>query len=555
MKNTSRIPVQLLGQSGCKFSFPSATVYIDPYLSNSVQELEAPDLERRVPIAFLPEQATDADWVLITHTHMDHCDPLTLPKLAIASPQAKFIGPKPVITLLLEWGIAADRVKLASEDWSDLANNLRLRAVPAAHPEIIRDDQSQLSCVGYVLDYNGHFLYLAGDTFARQELIDSLLQYGPIHTAFLPVNEHNFFRGRRGIVGNMSIREAFQLGVEIGAKQVVALHWDMFACNAVDPDEIRLIHERLNPGFTLLMQPKVINLGAIKVSIIIRTLNESEHLEALLLKIAEQKTDDLHYEVVLVDSGSTDGTLEIAQRHGCLIHHIKREEFSFGRSLNIGCAAANGDVLVITSGHCYPKDEAWLQKICQPILDGRADYTYGRQMGGPESRFSESCIFMKYYPEVVSNQQAGFFCNNANSALSQAVWETYRFDENLTGLEDMELGKRLVTAGGKIEYVADASVYHYHHESWTQVKRRFEREAIALQVIMPSVHIQLMDTIRYIFTAICKDFKSAWQAKLLSYRYWEIILYRINQYYGSFKGNHEHRKLSHAEKEKYFYPD
>jgi L-ascorbate metabolism protein UlaG (beta-lactamase superfamily) len=239
------IPVQLLGQSGCILSFPNATVYLDPYLSNSVQELDAPDLARQLPIPFTPESVTDADWVLITHEHIDHCDPRTIPKLAAASPQARFVGPQPVVHRLIEWGIAQDRIVLAKEDWFTLSDGLRLCAVPAAHPEIERDERGHLKCVGYLLDYDSNHIYLAGDTSAKQEIIDTLVATGPVHTAFLPVNEHNFFRGRRGIIGNMSVREAFQFAVEIGAKQVVAVHWDMFECNAVDPDEIRLVQKTL----------------------------------------------------------------------------------------------------------------------------------------------------------------------------------------------------------------------------------------------------------------------------------------------------------------------
>src|SRR3546814_17269827 len=93
------IPVQLLGQSGCRLGFQGGTVYLDPYLSNSVQELDAPDLARLLPIPCRPEQITDADWVLITHAHIHHCDPHTLPQLAAASPTARFMGPAPVLQL------------------------------------------------------------------------------------------------------------------------------------------------------------------------------------------------------------------------------------------------------------------------------------------------------------------------------------------------------------------------------------------------------------------------------------------------------------------------
>lgn len=554
MTASMRIPIQLLGQSGCRLSFPGAIVYLDPYLSNSVQELDGLDLGRQVPIPFLPEKVRDADWVLITHEHIDHCDPHTLPKLALASPEARFVGPSPVVHKLKEWGIAPERMILAREDWLDISPDLRLRAIPAAHPEIERDNEGNLACVGYLLEYVGKRIYMAGDTFVRQEIIDALVATGPVHTAFLPVNEHNFFRGRRGIIGNMSVREAFQFAVEMGAKQVVAVHWDMFAINAVDPDEIRLIHKRMNPGFSLLLKPSVLNLADARVSFVIRTLNEAVHLEELLQGIANQQTNGLQLEIVLVDSGSTDGTLEIADRHGCRIHHISRKEFSFGRSLNVGCEAAQGDILVITSGHCVPTDAHWLQKLCQPIVDGQAEYTYGRQLGGPNSHFSECRLFTKYYPEQSRIPQKGFFCNNANAALLRSAWETYRFDEELTGLEDLEFAQRLVRNGGNIAYVSDAIVFHYHNETWSQVRRRFEREAIALQKIMPQVHVNLLDMLRYLAISVWKDWTSAKRAAVLRSRATEMVLYRWNQYLGSYKGNHEHRKLSRAEKEQYFFP-
>ena len=84
------------------------------------------------------------------------------------------------------------------------------------------------------------------------------------------------------------------------------------------------------------------------VSIIIRTLNEERYLPELLTSIQGQKSTFSH-EIVLVDSGSTDQTLEIARQHNCRILNIKREEFSFGRSLNIGCSAAKGFFLVFVS--------------------------------------------------------------------------------------------------------------------------------------------------------------------------------------------------------------
>ncbi len=549
------IAVQLLGQSGVRFDAGNCIIYVDPYLSHSVEENYGQDMKRLSPIWKDPAGVNDANYVLITHDHMDHCDPQTIPKVADASPQACFIAPKPVMDILLGWGISPDRIQVAEEEWIELSADLRLRAVPAAHPEIFRDEDGLIYQVGYLLEYLGKRIYIAGDTFVQKEIIDTLFAQGPIHTAFLPVNEHNYFKERSGITGNMSIREAFRFAEEIGVKQVVPVHWDMFAVNSVDPEEIRFIYNRLRPNFDLLIHPKVINISGVDISIIIRTLNEAKYLDLLLTSIGNQQIDSLRYEVIIVDSGSTDATLQIAQEHECRILNISRHEFSFGRSLNIGCNAAKGEILVIISGHCVPVDVDWLAKLCQPLLNGQIGYTYGKQIGGEQSHFSEKRIFAKYYPDHGGTVQSEFFCNNANSAIRFTDWKLLRFDEDLTGLEDMELAQRLVKLGGEILYVPNAVVYHYHEESWSQVQRRFEREAIALQRIMPQVHVDLLDLVRYTVSSILKDWRSALSDGVFIKNAINIVLYRWHQYLGVYYGNNDHRRLSHAEKDKYFYPN
>jgi len=254
------VPLRLLGQSGCVLRFPGTTVYLDPYLSNSVQELDAPDLARQMAAPIQPAEVADADWVLITHEHIDHCDPHTLPQLAQASPQARFAGPAPVLAILQGFGIPAARCVLAGEDWQALGAGLRLRAVPAAHPQVERDGQGNLRCAGFVLDYQGHLVYLAGDTAVCEELLEALGALNGIDAALLPVNERNYFRDRRGIIGNMSVREAFLLAREAGIRQVVPVHWDMFAANSVSPEEIQAVYDAMKPGFELLMRPERLEL-------------------------------------------------------------------------------------------------------------------------------------------------------------------------------------------------------------------------------------------------------------------------------------------------------
>lgn len=292
----------------------------------------------------------------------------------------------------------------------------------------------------------------------------------------------------------------------------------------------------------------------VQVSIIIRTYNEERFLPQLLRRIWAQAHPSLEKEVVVVDSGSTDATLSIAQQYGCILAHIPREDFSFGRSLNIGCAQASGEVLAFISGHCIPMNEHWLTRLVAPVLSGQVAYSYGRQFGDESTRFSECRIFAKYYPDHSQLPQDGFFCNNANAALRADIWQKYAFDEDITGLEDMHLARRLVEAGMKIGYVADAGVYHLHNETWRMVKNRFEREGLALRHVMPDIHISLADFLRYLFSSVLLDTGEAMHGRGFLKNFPDILAYRFAQYWGGYKGNRFHRKMSSRRKEQYFYP-
>lgn len=295
-------------------------------------------------------------------------------------------------------------------------------------------------------------------------------------------------------------------------------------------------------------------MSDMKVSIVIRTYNEERHLPELLKQIAAQHADGISKEVVVVDSGSEDRTRDIAQGFGCRIVRIAKEDFTFGRSLNIGCAAATGRYLVFVSGHCIPASRTWLVNLIKPLEEKVCVYTYGCQLGNETSKFSERQLFKKYFPRASSIPQEGYFCNNANAALPREVWDAYRFNEELTGLEDMELGKRLVEKGLKLGYVAEAPVFHLHDESWRKLHRRYEREAIALQRIMPQIQVSFPDFLRYSMSAIWLDLKAALSEGEGLRPFPEIVMFRLLQFLGAYQGNHETRKMSRALKEKYFYP-
>lgn len=241
-----------LGQSGLKINNANKCILIDPYLSNSVQELDSFDLKREVPILYKPEELTNVEYILFTHEHIDHCDPHTVPIIAANNPKAKLIGPYLVREKLSEWNISSERIISLKNTEIDLGNGCTILSVPAAHPKLDYTSDHFPKSVGWLIKYKENLIYLSGDTKVHEKIIDFLKKMPRIDLAILPVNEDNFFRRRRGIIGNMSIREAFQLTDELEIKNLFPVHWDMFEANSALPEEIKIIYEGYKWSFQLV---------------------------------------------------------------------------------------------------------------------------------------------------------------------------------------------------------------------------------------------------------------------------------------------------------------
>lgn len=243
-----------LGQSGFRLQLGTATIYIDPYLSNCVEDRHGPRFSRLRPPPYAPDEIVDADLVLVSHAHLDHCDPDTLGPIAVQCPRCRFLASYEAAAVLVsELSIRAERVHVADGSTITLGGTVTVRAVPAAHPALDADAEGRPRCVGFIIDYAGQRAYHAGDGSAHEDVIRTLKSHGPIDTAFLPVNECNYYRGRQGIIGNMSIRDAFGLAEEIGVRRLVPMHYDMFALNSAYEEEISIIYERLRPSFRIEM--------------------------------------------------------------------------------------------------------------------------------------------------------------------------------------------------------------------------------------------------------------------------------------------------------------
>ena len=291
-----------------------------------------------------------------------------------------------------------------------------------------------------------------------------------------------------------------------------------------------------------------------KVSIVIRCYNEEQHIDRLLSGLMKQTVNNV--EIIVVDSGSTDATVSIASRYPVRILSIQPDEFSFGRALNIGCRAATGDLIVIASAHVYPVCQDWLEQLLAPFADPDVALTYGKQRGCDTTKYSEHQIFVIWFPDESHfiRHQSYPFCNNANAAIRRCLWEEVPYDETLTGLEDLDWAKRVLSLGYGIAYVPEAEIIHVHHETPRRIYNRYRREAIALKQIYPQEHFHLRDFIRLFAANTISDYYHAWHDHCIKPNLVSILIFRLMQFWGTYRGFAQRGLVNNQLRQTFYYP-
>ena len=286
-------------------------------------------------------------------------------------------------------------------------------------------------------------------------------------------------------------------------------------------------------------------------SIVIRAYNEERYIGRLLEGIRHQTLKDV--EILLVDSGSTDSTIAMAESFGTRIVHIPPEEFTFGRSLNFGIQASSCELIVIASAHVYPVYPDWLESLLRPFGNEKVALVYGKQRGPEYAKFSEQQIFHQWFPDVSKPIQETAFCNNANAAIRKGLWEKNPYDETLTGLEDLAWAKWAKEQRQDIAYVAEAEVIHIHNETPRGVFNRYRREAMAFKRIYPESHFNVYDFIRLTTMNILSDLWHAARDRVLWKNLASIFWFRFMQFHGTRMGYQESSLLTPQLRETFYY--
>jgi rhamnosyltransferase len=286
-------------------------------------------------------------------------------------------------------------------------------------------------------------------------------------------------------------------------------------------------------------------------SIVIRAYNEGKHIGRLLEGLRQQTLKDV--EIIIVDSGSTDQTVSVAEAFGARIVRIPSAEFTFGRSLNFGLRAATREFVVIASAHVYPVYPDWLESLLYPFENEKVALTYGKQRGPDSAKYSEQQIFQQWYPNKSQLDQTTAFCNNANAAIRKSLWEPNPYDETLTGLEDLAWAKWTREQGYTIAYVAEAEIIHVHNETPQGVFNRYRREAMAFKKIYPESHFNVYDFLRLTATNIFSDLWHAVRERVLWKNMASIFWFRYMQFNGTRMGHREISLITPQLRETFYY--
>lgn len=215
-------------------------------------------------------------------------------------------------------------------------------------------------------------------------------------------------------------------------------------------------------------------------SIIIPTYNAGQQIHCLCDALRSQTASS---ELIVVDSSSSDRTVEIAESFGARVLVVRTEDFDHGGTRTLAGKAAKGDILIYMTQDALPFDKHSIGNMVRLFEDQSIAASFGRQLPYPDATAFGAHLRLFNYPETPYIRTLGdkgkygiktpFLSNSfaayRRSALDEILW----FKEKLILGEDTYAGAKLLLAGYKIAYVPDAMVYHSHNYTVMQEFKRY----------------------------------------------------------------------------------
>ncbi len=224
-----------LGQEGFLIKYKNKYVVIDPYLSDYVDKncSQLVKWKRLYPAPISGKDLDFVDYVVCTHSHYDHADPITLNEIAKANKKAKFIVPAPIVKTIESYGIESDRIIKAYADVKLDLGEFIITPIPSAHEVFHTDENGNFEELGYILECGSKRIFHAGDMCMYDGLVERL---SDISLGLLPINGRDYFRNKLDIIGNFNCEEVVLLAKTAKIKMVIPIHHDLYAVNSESPE-------------------------------------------------------------------------------------------------------------------------------------------------------------------------------------------------------------------------------------------------------------------------------------------------------------------------------
>jgi rhamnosyltransferase len=219
------------------------------------------------------------------------------------------------------------------------------------------------------------------------------------------------------------------------------------------------------------------------ISVIIPTLNGEGTLEQFFVALKRQHLQAS--EVLVVDSSSTDRSVEIAQDYGAEVLSIARSEYDHGGTRTRMARQAKGEILVFFTQDAIPASRNALQLLVAPLQDRTVACSYGRQLPNVNASPVAAHLRLFNYPPESSQREYGdrsryglktiFISNSFAAYRKDRLEEVGCFKNGLIFGEDTCTLGRILAAGHKVVYVGKAAVYHSHNYSMgAELRRSFD---------------------------------------------------------------------------------
>ncbi len=229
----------------------------------------------------------------------------------------------------------------------------------------------------------------------------------------------------------------------------------------------------------------------ILISIVIPTRNGESTIRSCFEGIFKQ-TLISQTEVIVLDSASSDKTLDICKEYGVRVHNIAPKDFNHGETRNVGVKLAKGEFVVMTTQDATPADTHWLETMLQHFKNKNVAGVCGQQIVAHDKDknpiqwfrpMSEAKPFTYEFKNTeeftsLSGKQQHSYCNwdDVNAMYRKSIKIKLPFKQ-LMFSEDTLWAKDALSAGYAIVYDYRARVYHYHHQNF---KFYFKRSYIIL---------------------------------------------------------------------------